>query len=79
MLGIFLGCVIFFGIIVWMVAEIVYHTRKLRAFFHRLLGILEQPSQIDVTMNQMYGDVHLGREAREGSNYRKARHAIKGG
>lgn len=53
--GIIFGCIIFFAFFAWIVAECIGAARKVKRF----LGTLSQPSQVDQTINQMYGDVHV--------------------
>lgn len=54
--GIIFGCVIFFAFILWIVAECIGAARKLKRF---VSGLQSKPTQVDQTINQMYGDVHV--------------------
>lgn len=68
-----LGTLIFLAAVTWIGATIMRAENAIKRFFAQRAA----PQQVDVTLNQMYGDVRL--EQQEGSSYRKSRHGIKGG
>lgn len=70
---IILGYWMFTAAAIWLVAEAVYLSGKIRGW----LAKFQMPTNtyVDQTINQMYGNVNV--ENREGSNYRKSEHALR--
>jgi hypothetical protein len=71
-----LGTWIFAMVMVWFIAEAIWLSGKLKRFFQGLFSYQAGPTNVDVTIQEM-NTVRV--ERREGSDYRKSRHAIKGG